>query len=111
LWSAAGAPGSTTLSGTILPTVTEKHPSHKKIAKYLHILNTIHIFAKYHERFYNMRRFVYIIIDEKGGEAFSNLSKMARSYPALSYSKVYRRLLRSNEITLEGYRILKLALR
>jgi hypothetical protein len=54
---------------------------------------------------------VYVIIDERGGEAYSNLSKMARSYPALSYSKIYRRLLKANDIMQDNYRILKLTLR
>jgi hypothetical protein len=77
----------------------------------LHISTKIPIFVKYYVRFYNMRRFVYVIIDERGGEAYSNLSKMARSYPALSYSKIYRRLLKANDIMQDNYRILKLTLR
>lgn len=77
----------------------------------MHISNEAPIFVKYHVRFYNMRRFVYVIIDERGGEAYSNLSKMTRSYPALSYSKIYRRLLKANDIMQDNYRILKLTLR
>lgn len=40
MWSAAGTPGSTTLSGAILPTVTEKHlASKKKLKKLAYIIS------------------------------------------------------------------------
>jgi hypothetical protein len=69
------------------------------------------IFAKCYVRFYNMKRFVYIVFIGNTPEAFSNLSKVTRFYPSLSYSKAYRRLRGSDDVMVDGYRVIKLSLR
>lgn len=83
----------------------------KKCQKYLEIFIIILIFAKYYVRFYNMKRYVYVVFSSEGVEAFSNLSKVIRFYSSLSYSKVYRGLLSNIEVTIDGYRVIKLSLR
>ena len=83
----------------------------KKWQKYLEIFIIMPIFAKCYVRFYNMKRFVYVVFSGDTVEAFSNLSKVTRFYPSLSYSKAYRGLQSSSEVVVDGYRLIKLSLR
>jgi len=53
---------------------------------------------------------VYIIIGKYGSDCFSNLTKLIKAYPLLTYHPIYDALKRDNTHTVGNYTILKLTI-
>jgi len=58
-----------------------------------------------------MRRNVYIVTKDEATTCFSNMTKLTRNLPEITYSKLYRALKISNTTIIEGYTITKTILR